>query len=195
MTTSVEDLLARLEPKSTATYSEAAITPQRGSAARRLTTAPRPEVEGPQSDAFVGISAAGMLPVIFVSADAKCYESTSNMLAHFNLRLFNQLAGQYAQDLIRHCDFRSVPLPEFASVWEDIRATQSDWREVLGLVAAAADNDADEEALLDWAYSESTYVPRRRDLKTLKNVPVEVDPNATRAARVYTVEDAEGWVR
>lgn len=194
MTASVEVLLARLGPKSTATYYEAAVTPQRGPAAQRSATASHPKVVESHSDFFAGIP-AGLLPAISVSADAECCENSSRMLTHFNVRMFTELAEQYARDLVRHCDFRSVPLPEFASVWESVRATQSDWQTVLGFLGGAADDDPDDDALLDLTYVESTYTPRPRNLKVLKNVPVRVDPNATRPARVYTAEDAEGWVR
>ncbi|OBC03022.1 hypothetical protein [Mycobacterium sp. 852002-40037_SCH5390672] len=195
MTASVEDLLARLEPKSAATF-EAVTAPRRNDRVEKQPiSAGHTHVAAPESRVFVGIPAGVSAALIPLPDMTECYESMSRTLTHFNVALRNQLINDLTVGLIRHCDFRSVPLPGFSSIWEGVESTQSDWRELFGLIGAPADDDPDDDdALLDLAYMESTYVPRPRNLETLKNIPVTVDPNASRATRVYTPEDAEGWV-
>lgn len=70
----------------------------------------------------------------------------------------------------------------------------TDPAEVRAAIEAAHDRTGDGEP---WLF-DVTGVPRpwpRVTIKVLCNAPVRVEPNATRAARVYTPEDAEGWVR
>jgi hypothetical protein len=187
-----DDLLARLEPKSIATFG-AVVGREHGDAVERQPSSASALEEGtPHHHVFVNFTtdaAEGLAAVFPLIAGAEWCEPASRALTHFNVNINHLMVN-----LLRHCDFRSVPLPEFSSIWDNISATQSDWRAVLGIVCAAPDDD-DHDALLDLVYEESTYTPRPRNLKVLSNVPVRVDPNATRAARVYTPEDAEGWVR
>jgi hypothetical protein len=99
-----------------------------------------------------------------------------------DLRHFN-LGWHELRNVVMHCDFRSVPLPEVADALNRIRAAQLLWEEAL-----RGDVDADE--LADITYADIDYPPRPR---RYLNVDVRIDQTATRVERRYTDSDAEVW--
>jgi hypothetical protein len=115
-------------------------------------------------------------PVIPAESANHCGLVTGD-LRHFNLR------WRELRNVVMHCDFRSVPLPEITNTLLTIRAAQHLWDEAL-----AGTVDADE--LADITYADVDYPPRPR---RYLNVEVRIDPNGTRVERRYTDADAEIW--
>ncbi len=215
MTASIEELFASLEPKSTATFASMAAPDEgSGSPARcddvlaldHRAIESSSHVGSVQRDAYHTFVGSPTDPILSAHTVAElergaCGPRTS--LTHFNFGrsseyIDRELIARITGAIISSCDFRSVALPDFNSAWEDVRVAQSNWHTLIDLIDAASqedDEDAEGDDLLDWVYEESSYTPRPRNIKVLKDVVVRVDPNATRAARIYSPDDAEGWVR
>ena len=162
MTAAISEILARMEPRSTSTFTED-VAPRAPMAAVAKLEDIAPESPRPDYrtwflsyhrklvDGMPTMFHADVVPYIHqLYCDARAFNN-------LNDGLIADVGERHTRNMIRHCDFRSVSLPGYTLALESVRATQSEWLVALGLIAAAADTDDDYDD--DLIYDEPEIAP------------------------------------